>query len=136
MFENNEFFNKQNHYQSKTDIEVKLPTVNSGILFGMISLISSAIGFAILFGGYSMLNISKEIANRPFANIKLMIFVALVMFSLSAIVFGIIGALHCFKKEKSGTANTVSAVLSVFGIILGITTVLMSFLFFFMGQPV
>lgn len=100
MFENNEFFRNQKNCQNEPKIEVILPNVNSGIVFGVISLISSAIGFAILFGGYSILNISKEIANRPFANIKRIIFVALIMFSLAAIVFGIIGTLNYFKKEK------------------------------------
>lgn len=132
MFENNEFFSNQRNCQNDPKIEVKLPNVNSGIVFSVISLISSAVGFAIMFGGYSILNISKEIANRPFTNIKLMIFVALIMFSLAAIVFGIIGILNCCKKGKNGTANTISAVLSVFGILLGIATTVMSVIFFFM----
>ena len=132
MFKNNEFFSNQKNCQNESKIEVKLPNVNSGIVFGIISLISSAIGFVIMFAGYSILNISKEIANRPLSNIKLMIFVALIMFSLAAIVFGIIGTLNYFKKEKNGTANTISAVLSVFGIILGIATTVISFMVFFM----
>lgn len=131
MFENNEFFNNHKNCRNEPKTEVKLPNVNSGVVFGIIALISSAIGFAIMFGGYSILNISEKIADLPFSNIKLMIFVALIVFSLAAIAFGIIGVYDYFKKGKSETANIIGVILSILGVMLGIATAVISFIVFF-----
>lgn len=133
MFENNDFFKNINKNDNGTKkVEVKLPKVQSNIVFGIISIVSSIIGFCVMFGGYSILNLAKAIVRHPFSNIKLMVYLALIMFSLSAIIFGIMGMTSFYKKEKSCTSATINLIISILGFVLGIITVIMSFVFFFM----
>ncbi len=131
MFENNDFFTDvKNNKDMK--VEIKLPNIRSNILFGIVSIVTSIISFCVMFGGYSALNFAKEIADRPFNNIKLMVYTALILFSLSAIVFGIIGIVDFFKKGKSCTSATISLIISILGAVLGCVTLVMSFILFFM----
>lgn len=131
MFENNEFFTNINNSQNKVSIEVKPPKGISNILFGIVSIISSVIAFGIMFGSYCALNFATEVAKRPFNNLKFMIYTAIAVFSLSAVIFGIIAIKSFCKKEKSSTSVTISLIISILGLILGTVTVIMSFVFFF-----
>ena len=131
MFENNEFFTDVKNNPHNVKVEVKASKPESNILFGLISIISSIIDFCIMFGGYFVLNFATEITERPLHNVKLMVYTAIIVFSLSAIIFGMIGIADFFKKKKSSTSMTVSTVISILGLILGAVTVIMSFVFFF-----
>lgn len=131
MFDSNGFFTDVNNNHNSVNIEIKKPKGIGRVLFGIISIISSAVSFCIMFCGYSVLNFATEMTERPFHNIRLMIYTALFMFSLSAVIFGIIGIVHFLKKEKSSTSDTVSFVMSIIGLILGAVTTFMSFFVFF-----
>ena len=131
MFDNNEFFNDVNKNNNSVNIEIKPPKGISNVLFGIISTVTSAVSFCMMFCGYFVLNFAAEITERPFHNIKLMMYTAIFIFSLTAIIFGIIGIVKYSKKEKSSSSDTVSIVMSIIGLILGTITTIMSFVFFF-----